>query len=557
MKFKIGDTVEIIKGEHRYMIGTVIDYISNPPLYKTNIGLDEYKRYPLYTILPKTDIGLDGSEYKHSPLYFGEEYLKLFNDMNRFKVGGRVKVIKPDHKYYGRVGIVNEVLDILGHYTIYVKFCGYCTPWVTERFEPDDLYPIPYVPYSKFKDGSDIFYGRYPWGDSKYENFRSNTAYHFLYSNTKYEPNVVYTISNGANTDSLKKMIEDYWKRDEQVVKYFIKNLMEENNMSKFKIGDVVVVKSNGKYGVGKPGKIGIVKRIERAYEIGSYYYFIEFAGYIAEYKMREDELDLYNNPNRYLERSSGRYPWNSSNNIPKIKKVIFNCPATIVLFEDGTKSVVKIDENDPVWDPEHGLAMALVKRVYGTNKSHSNYYDIFKKWLPEEKKEEGPKNIVISNNPCVDCPDRKTGCLTNCKKMQDYADECYDKTKKIEDDRVKEIEKKFGEKVRAMREKNKPEEVKKGFIGDFYFKKNYQAQMFPKEFLQFCKDNQLMFYLDNCDTAIDPDNCNWQKITSYLEKCQLPATTKLKYISNTKFHGEKLVVAVDVNYVVFSKKQQ
>ena len=57
-------------------------------------------------------------------------------------IGSRVEVIKPDHKYYGRVGIVDEVLDIFGHCTIIVKFCGYCTPWVTESFEPDDIVPI-------------------------------------------------------------------------------------------------------------------------------------------------------------------------------------------------------------------------------------------------------------------------------------------------------------------------------------------------------------------------------------------------------------------------------
>lgn len=65
-----------------------------------------------------------------------------------------------------------------------------------------------------------------------------------------------------------------------------------------------------------------------------------------------------------------------------KIKNVIFNDPATIVLWSDGTKTVVKCGEND-FYDPEKGLAMAVAKKYLGTNKSHSNYMDEFKKWLP------------------------------------------------------------------------------------------------------------------------------------------------------------------------------
>lgn len=64
-----------------------------------------------------------------------------------------------------------------------------------------------------------------------------------------------------------------------------------------------------------------------------------------------------------------------------EIKNVIFNDPATIVFWADGTKTVVKAQEND--WfDPEKGLAMAIAKKVYG---NQGNYYNKLKKWLPEE----------------------------------------------------------------------------------------------------------------------------------------------------------------------------
>ena len=58
------------------------------------------------------------------------------------------------------------------------------------------------------------------------------------------------------------------------------------------------------------------------------------------------------------------------------IKKVIFNDPATIVFWSDGTKTVVKC--HDEVFDPEKGLAMAISKKALG---NQGNYFNVFKKW--------------------------------------------------------------------------------------------------------------------------------------------------------------------------------
>ena len=80
---------------------------------------------------------------------------------------------------------------------------------------------------------------------------------------------------------------------------------------------------------------------------------------------------------------STRKVAYNSMWKRTKIKNVIFNDPATIVFWSDGTKTVVKCGEND-IYDPEKGLAMAVAKKYLGTNKSHSNYMDEFKKWLPQ-----------------------------------------------------------------------------------------------------------------------------------------------------------------------------
>lgn len=65
---------------------------------------------------------------------------------------------------------------------------------------------------------------------------------------------------------------------------------------------------------------------------------------------------------------------------VPKIKRVIFNDPATIVLWSDNTKTIVKA-ENE-TFDPEKGLAMAITKKALG---NEGNYYNELKKYLGDE----------------------------------------------------------------------------------------------------------------------------------------------------------------------------
>lgn len=68
------------------------------------------------------------------------------------------------------------------------------------------------------------------------------------------------------------------------------------------------------------------------------------------------------------------------------IKDVIFNPPATIVFWMDGTKTVVK-DQGEVFYDPEKGMAMAVAKKAFG---NQGNYYNQFKKYIDIwEKKQE------------------------------------------------------------------------------------------------------------------------------------------------------------------------
>ena len=79
---------------------------------------------------------------------------------------------------------------------------------------------------------------------------------------------------------------------------------------------------------------------------------------------------------------------------MPKIKDVIFNDPATIVFWADGTKTVVQCQDDD-TFDPEKGLAMAITKKALGNK---GNYCNEFKKWLPKEK--EATLEYTLNTSP-------------------------------------------------------------------------------------------------------------------------------------------------------------
>lgn len=77
-----------------------------------------------------------------------------------------------------------------------------------------------------------------------------------------------------------------------------------------------------------------------------------------------------------------------------EIEKVIFNYPATIVFWKDGTKTVVKA--KGEAFDKEKGLAMAITKKALGNK---GNYFNTIKKWVGEN----GNDNISINANTADD----------------------------------------------------------------------------------------------------------------------------------------------------------
>lgn len=123
---------------------------------------------------------------------------------------------------------------------------------------------------------------------------------------------------------------------------------------------------------------------------------------------------------------TSGYRYYNYCYNPPKtsmfdIERVIFNEPATIVLWKDGTKTVVKADGDD--FDPEKGLAMAIAKKALG---NQGNYFNTIRKWRDTYN----PKKPEIEFTG--------TDILFDGKKMSELISEAFDKKVDTLDQRLK-----------------------------------------------------------------------------------------------------------------------
>lgn len=80
------------------------------------------------------------------------------------------------------------------------------------------------------------------------------------------------------------------------------------------------------------------------------------------------------------------------------IDDVIFNDPATIVKWKDGTKTVVKVQDGE-TFDPMVGLAMCIAKKAMG---NQGNYFEVFKKWCEpwyeEQRIQEFNEDLINAN---------------------------------------------------------------------------------------------------------------------------------------------------------------
>ena len=115
-------------------------------------------------------------------------------------------------------------------------------------------------------------------------------------------------------------------------------------------------------------------------------YYYTDTDSYVSKLKMRSyysygydvQHLSKFDDIINLIKKEISE---DGSRSVPEIEKVIFDNPATIVLWEDGSKTVVRVQDGD-TFDKEKGLAMALLKKLLG---NYGSYYKEIKRWTEDE----------------------------------------------------------------------------------------------------------------------------------------------------------------------------
>jgi hypothetical protein len=110
--------------------------------------------------------------------------------------------------------------------------------------------------------------------------------------------------------------------------------------------------------------------------------------GTVSDIRVSDFSEDAYKfwstiKPNPYLASASSCLKYAP----PMPKNIIFNNPATIVYWDDGTKTVVKIMEGDE-FDEILGVSMAYTKKLFGSNAIFKRMVKSFIPLVPEEPKE-------------------------------------------------------------------------------------------------------------------------------------------------------------------------
>lgn len=107
--------------------------------------------------------------------------------------------------------------------------------------------------------------------------------------------------------------------------------------------------------------------------------------------KVEEKNIDHYTeeilkkligaiNKQSRIDNSFGSYYEDDSGNVTYIKEVIYNDPAVVVLWNDGTKTVSKCDYGDN-FNPEFGLILCVLKKVVG----NGQVAKLLMNWIPDD----------------------------------------------------------------------------------------------------------------------------------------------------------------------------
>lgn len=93
---------------------------------------------------------------------------------------------------------------------------------------------------------------------------------------------------------------------------------------------------------------------------------------------------------------STEHYKFSKDYKIPEVREIRYNGPATIVFWEDNTKTVVKVQPGEMYYDPDKAFAMAVCKKLFGNKFNHhlTKAQKAFEKFY-EEKCEKRDKEFI------------------------------------------------------------------------------------------------------------------------------------------------------------------
>lgn len=95
------------------------------------------------------------------------------------------------------------------------------------------------------------------------------------------------------------------------------------------------------------------------------------------------------------------------------IKDVIFSDRVTVILWKDGTKTMVRAGKHED-YDPEKGFAMAVCKKMFG---NEGNYYEVFKKYVPVTYYIADKKDIMVTDRAVSDEVEKEiVGMINECQ---------------------------------------------------------------------------------------------------------------------------------------------
>lgn len=120
----------------------------------------------------------------------------------------------------------------------------------------------------------------------------------------------------------------------------------------------------------------------------------------------------------------------------PDITNVKFNPPATIVFWSDKTKTVVKAQDDEP-FDPEKGLAMAMVKKYLGNKGS---YFNVISKWVDKYVDPKDPLGVEKAMNDAGKSASAVSECVDKIRRIFNVPQEITFEGTISDTDAIKEI---------------------------------------------------------------------------------------------------------------------